>query len=168
MRRAAPSWESATRASSARGIGEDGQLHTLGLQPPKRRAHLGRGPEVDGGAVLGVALEQRSPVAGAPGVELGRRGRSILGQAFDVEHARRVGEPVAPERSRVAEHVELDCKPQRATRRQRATPIATPALSIRTSSGEPTRPATKCWCSSSDAAYATPTPSAGNSRAAPA
>ena len=38
---------------------------------------------------------------------------------------------------------------QRANRRQRRTPTATPAESITTSSGEPTRPGTKCWWISS-------------------
>ncbi len=118
-RRAAPSWAESDARELRGRVGEDGQPHTLGLQSPKRRAHLGRGPEVDGRPVLGVALEQRPPVAGAARVELGRRRGAILRQPFDVEHARGVVEPVAPELPRIAEHVELDRDDHRATRRQR-------------------------------------------------
>ena len=103
--------------------------------------------------VLGEALEQHPPVAGAARVQLGGGGGAILGQPFDVEDASGVGEPVAPERPRVAEHVEVDREPrQRPNLRQSATPTATPTASIRTSQTDPTRPVTKCWCSSSETA----------------
>ena len=48
-------------------------------------------------------------------------------------------------------------------RRQSSTPTATPTESIATSSGEPTRPGTKSWCTSSEIAYATPAANAARS-----
>ena len=99
-------------------VGEDRKPHSFGLQSSKRGAHLRGGPEVNRRAVLCVALEQRPPVAGAARVELGGCRGSILGQPFDVEHARGVVEPVAPELPRVTEHVELDRQRHRVTRRQ--------------------------------------------------
>ena len=89
-------------------VGENGEPHSFGLQSSKRGAHLRSGPEVNRRPVLGVALEQRPPVAGAACVELGGRRCSILRQTFDVEHARGIVEPVAPELPRVPEHVQVD------------------------------------------------------------
>ena len=83
-------------------------------KPAQCRADLCGGPKVDRRAVLGEALEQRSPVARASLVELRRRCGAVVRQPFDVEHAGRVCEPVAPERPRITEHVEVDREPHRA------------------------------------------------------
>ena len=61
-----------------RRVREDDDARAVRLERAQRRAHLGRRPQVDGRAVLGEAFEQRSPVAGAARVELGRGGDAVL------------------------------------------------------------------------------------------
>jgi hypothetical protein len=115
---------------------------------------------MDGRALLGEALEQRPPVPGAQAIEL-RGGRDPVGRegaGVDAEDARRRFEPRAPERSCVTEGaVEIDGdgaqeRRPRMTRCQASTPAATPTASMATSSGEPCRPATNDWWTSSDTA----------------
>ena len=158
-RRVAPSCASATRAS-----GSGASVKTPSVTPAAGERLQGRArrrvaSEVRGRVILREALEQRAPVAGADAVEdcggLGpiRRQRPRI----DVEHGARRLEPGGPQRSRVADGVEVDgerASARHASRRARtdcqsAIPTATPTASMATSSGDPCRPATNVWCTSS-------------------
>jgi len=141
-------------------VGEHADLTTSGHQRPQSGARLGIPAHVHGGALLGESLEQDAPVATAPLIELRRRFASVERQSarFDAQKVRRRGEPLVPEPTGVAQRsIEVDRHRQGhdATRRARAarcqsrTPHATPTASIATSSGEPMRPGTNTWCSSS-------------------
>src|SRR5690242_11307465 len=135
---------------------EYAHAHAGPMQPPQRSRHVGVTAEVDGGPLLGVALEQLRPI------------RQLLVERGHVhtEAARRVLDPVVPERLDVAEGAELDsnrlhdCR----TRSQTSMPSASPTASMPTSMGDAWRPRTKCWWNSSVAAYAMPTASASASR----
>ena len=125
-------------------------------------ARLGAGAEVDRRAVLGEALEGDAPVADAglgPAVEFLRGDGPILGERVRVEGrdggeaARRVGQEVVPELPRVPESIQVNRdRPNdrdAAQREKRRTPAITPTVSISQSTGEPWRPETKAWCTSS-------------------
>ena len=151
-------------------VGEHAEPVAARGERSERGADLRVGPQVDRRAVLREAAKGGPPVADpvlGPRVELLRRLDAILGKRGRIqrrdrmEPPRRVGEPVAPERPRVAEHVQLDrdwlhrpC-PVPGTGRvwkrrlTRKIPSATPTASMRTSTGDACRPATKCWCTSS-------------------
>ncbi len=99
------------------GVREDANADSGRGQRAERGARLRAGTEVDGSPVLGEALEGAAPVADAglgPAVELLRGGGAIVGEGGRVEGRDRgeaaggVREEVAPERSRVAERVEVD------------------------------------------------------------
>ncbi len=103
--------------------------------------------------------EEHAPVPRAGVVERCGGVRSVRRDRFrvDVEHAASRLEPCIPQRPRVAERVQIDGEqvPFRHARRrawtecQSAIPAATPTASIATSMGEPSRPGTNDWCSSS-------------------
>src|SRR4029450_4166130 len=108
------------------------------------------------------SLEQSAPVGGGAAVERVRRHGPILRQRLrlDLEHPAGVGEPVAPEGGRVAEHAVQIGQQRRHRRRlpgvsrgQASTPAIAPTVSIPTSSGAPWRPSTNTWCTSSVTAY---------------
>ena len=159
MRRVAPSWESATRAS---GSGASVNTPSVAPEPASdcRAALVAASRRRYGGRViLGEALEEDAPVPGTRVVEHRGRGRAVVRQhaGVDVEHSVGRLEPGRPERPCVADRVELDgeCATIRhamgraRTHCQRTTPAATPIASIAMSRGDPSRPGTNDWCTSS-------------------
>src|SRR5919204_6015326 len=117
--------------------------------------------------LLGEARKRGAPVADpavGPAVEVACGLRAVDGQSRDVELRDRVEapsgvfEPRRPERTGVSQDA-VEVERYRAHRRalcKTRMPIATPAASIATSTGEAWRPLTKCWCASSLIAYAIP------------
>jgi len=102
----------------ARRIAEHGDVNTGRLQTAHRFADVGARPEMQRRAVGGEALEQGPPIA-EPLVEHRSRRSPILGQVVerDARPARRVLEPVPPERAGVDEHgIEIERKGPHKTR----------------------------------------------------
>src|SRR5687767_1834424 len=116
--------------------------------------------------LLGVAFQRPTPVADAllrPAVELRRRAGAIAREGARVEPGNRgvtpgcLVQPAVPKRARVSEHgleIDRDRSHREASRtastpnRTASTPTATPTASIARSTGDPSRPGTKCWWSS--------------------
>ena len=166
MRRAAPSWAKRGARELLWRIREDADGRPLANQGLQARARRRVATQVCRRVILAEPLEEDAPVAGARLVECPRRLPAVGGQRvrIDVQHGASRLEPRAPERARVAEGVELDrdrALGRHASRRvrtvcQRTTPTTTPTASSATSSGEPTRPGTNDWCTSSLIAYSVP------------
>src|SRR4051812_24873394 len=145
-------------------VGEGAEARVACGEAAQRRTRRSVRAEVERSPLEGEPLERGAPVADAalgPAVERLGGGCAILRQGVHLERgdrgeaARRVGEPVAPERVRVAEdgvEVERQRAHRRASHAQTLRPTNAPIASIPTSIGAPWRPRTNAWWISSEAA----------------
>ena len=142
-----------------RRVGEHAEPRSRAREGVQCRARRRIATQIRRRVVLCEALQENPPVPGSRGVERRSRCGAIRRKraGLHVEDGVCGGEPRRPQRACVPECVELDrdrTRLRHARRRartdcQRTIPTATPTASIATSKGEPSRPGTNDWCTSS-------------------